>query len=43
MEESEQKNAEQLWEELLDIVERQLEINTPLNKHWKDWHNFANP
>ncbi|MBL7125778.1 MAG: hypothetical protein ISS58_01030 [Dehalococcoidales bacterium] len=30
MEESEQKSAEQLWKELLDIVERQLEVNTQL-------------
>ena len=30
MEDSEQKSPEQLWKELLDIINRQLEINNQL-------------
>ena len=30
MEENEQKSSEQCWKELLDIINRQMEINTQL-------------
>ena len=32
MEDNEEKSSEQLWKELLDITEKQLEINTQLRE-----------
>jgi Tfp pilus assembly protein PilO len=43
MEDKEQKNADDLWKEFLDIINKQLEVNTELKDIVEDFTKASSP